>query len=102
MKKEPRTSPWPHWTDVPLLLTVDEVAELWRVNRRTVANYINDGKLAATKPARSWRINREDALAFVSVTLDEPDSLRQALERISEADELAEARRLAVEALGEG
>ena len=66
-----RISPWKDWVDIPLLMTVDEVATLWGVNRRTVANYINANKLAAVKPdGRTWRIRREHALAHVGVTLE--------------------------------
>ena len=36
--------------------TIDEVAELLHVTRRTVYNYIKEGKLKATKIGKYWRV----------------------------------------------
>lgn len=43
------------------LYTVAEIAERLNVNRRTVTNYIRDGKLRGRKFGRSWYVS-EDAL----------------------------------------
>ena len=40
--------------------TVDEVADILQVTRRTVYNYIKEGKLNAKKIGKSWRITSKD------------------------------------------
>lgn len=51
----------------PVLLTMDEVAELLRVHKNTVANYIKDGRLAAVKmrEGRTVLIDQRNALALL-------------------------------------
>lgn len=61
---------WQTWTDLPLLMTVDEVAALLRCNPRTVTRKIDRGELRASKPAGSWLIRREDALALAGIKLN--------------------------------
>jgi len=41
------------------LLTIQEVADILRVSKRTIFRYIKSGKLKATKIGQ-WRIKRED------------------------------------------
>jgi len=55
-----------NWSELPLLLTVEEAASLLRVHRNTVKNLLRKGKLAGTKVGRSWRIQREVLMAFVA------------------------------------
>ena len=45
---------------MPEYLTVDEVATLLRCSVRAVRRLIASGKLPATKPGKSWLIERRD------------------------------------------
>jgi excisionase family DNA binding protein len=63
-----------NWEDIPLLLTTDEAAALLRLHVNTVKYLIRNGKLAATKVGRAWRIPREAVLAVRDGVSD--DALR--------------------------
>lgn len=56
------------------LLTPEEVATEVRVTRRTVYNWLRDGKLPALKAGRSWRVRREDLAMFLSGEAEEKNS----------------------------
>ena len=45
-------------------LTVPEVADRWKVNKRKVYEYINAGSLRAIRFGRSWRIEQSDLERF--------------------------------------
>jgi excisionase family DNA binding protein len=60
---------WQTWADLPLLMTVEEVAALLRCNPRTVTRKIDRGELRATKPAGAWLIQRDDALELAGIKL---------------------------------
>lgn len=47
-------------------LTVNQVAEILRLNPQTIRNWINAGKLPALHIGRRVRINREDLDAFIA------------------------------------
>ncbi|MGX7364689.1 helix-turn-helix domain-containing protein [Aerococcus suis] len=47
------------------LYTVEEVADMLKVSRRTVYNYIKSEKLRAYKIGKEWRISKEDVLALI-------------------------------------
>jgi len=46
-------------------LTVQEIAEILKVNAKTVRNWIDEGDLKAAKFGRQYRIDREDFEKFV-------------------------------------
>lgn len=46
-------------------LTVQEIAEILKVNAKTVRNWIDGGDLKAAKFGRQYRIDREDFEEFV-------------------------------------
>jgi excisionase family DNA binding protein len=48
------------------LYTLDEVSAMIKVGRRTLYNYIKDGKLKAVKLGKSWRVHGEVLKAFVT------------------------------------
>lgn len=48
------------------LYTMKEVAEILKLNRRTIYRYLKDGKLKATKVGREWRITEPQLLAFIN------------------------------------
>lgn len=42
------------------LYTLDQVAELLQVSRRTVLRFIERGELVGVKVGRAWRFTKED------------------------------------------
>ena len=55
--------------DAPTYLTVQEVAELLRLNPRTVRNWIRDGRLKAKKITASTKgllVDQRDALGLLT------------------------------------
>jgi len=53
------------------LRTIDELAELWRVSRRTVQRAIRSGALRAHRIGRLVRISDADAAAFLQDNRDD-------------------------------
>ena len=56
------------------LLTVDEVAEQYGVDRQTVMRMITEKKFKATKFGWQWRINRDSLEAFVEANSNRASS----------------------------
>lgn len=50
--------------------TIDEIVELLHVTRRTVYNYIKEGKLRAVKIGKYWRVTQKALEEFL--TPEEP------------------------------
>jgi excisionase family DNA binding protein len=50
----------------PKLLTVQEVAKMFRMNTLTVYEYVRTGKLPAVKIGRSYRILEVDLYSFIT------------------------------------
>lgn len=48
--------------------TVDEVARMLSIHPKTIQRYIREGKLAATKIGKSWRISGHDLSRFTEGT----------------------------------
>jgi excisionase family DNA binding protein len=46
-------------------LSLEDVAERLQVSDRTVRRWVKDGKLAAYKPGREWRIRPSDLEEFL-------------------------------------
>lgn len=46
--------------------TLEEVAEILQLTRRTLYNYIKDGKLKAVKIGKYWRVSEEVLQQFVT------------------------------------
>lgn len=46
--------------------TLDEIAELLHVTRRTLYTYVKDGKLKAVKVGKYWRVTEKNLEAFLS------------------------------------
>ena len=47
--------------------TLVEVAEILKVTRRTVYNYVKDGKIPATKVGHQWRVTEQALKEFLQV-----------------------------------
>lgn len=46
--------------------TLDEVADILKVTKRTLYNYVKEGKLTAVKMGKYWRVSEENLQAFIS------------------------------------
>ena len=46
--------------------TLDEVAEILKVTKRTLYNYVKAGTLHAVKMGKYWRVPEENLQAFIS------------------------------------
>lgn len=46
--------------------TLDEVAEILKVTKRTLYNYVKAGKLPAVKMGKYWRVSEESLQSFIS------------------------------------
>ena len=46
----------------PEVMTVDEVAELLRLDRRTIITYITKGQIPALKVGKSYRIAKQNIM----------------------------------------
>ena len=46
--------------------TLDEVADILKVTKRTLYNYVKAGKLPAVKMGKYWRVTSEGLQAFIS------------------------------------
>ena len=53
------------WSDLPLVLTSDQTAEVLQLKRRTVANMLNRGVLHGVKIGKEWRVSRAELMRFV-------------------------------------
>lgn len=48
------------------LYTMDEVADILKVTKRTLYTYVKSGKLHAVKIGKYWRVSEENLQAFIS------------------------------------
>ena len=46
--------------------TLDDVADILKVTKRTLYNYIKAGELPAIKMGKYWRVTQENLQSFVS------------------------------------
>lgn len=46
--------------------TLDEVADIMKVTKRTLYNYIKAGTLHAVKMGKYWRVSEDSLQAFIS------------------------------------
>lgn len=53
-------------TDIKRVYTLDEVAEIMQVTKRTLYNYIKAGTLHAVKMGKYWRVSEESLQDFIS------------------------------------
>ena len=48
------------------IYTLKEVADILKVTRRSIYNYIKEGKLKAVKIGREWRVTEDALKAFLN------------------------------------
>lgn len=59
----------------PALLTVAEVAELFRVSSMTVYRLIRNGELPAVRVGRSYRVRDDDLQSYLQAQVVDPDTM---------------------------
>ena len=57
--------------------TLDEVADILKVSRRTLYTYVKEGKLPAVKMGKYWRVTEDSLQAFLSTGTPIVDSNRR-------------------------
>jgi excisionase family DNA binding protein len=60
----------------PRLLTVAEVADLFRVSSMTVYRLIRHGELAAVRVGRSYRVREQDLQAYLQAQVVDPEEMQ--------------------------
>jgi len=53
------------WTDLPLVLTSEQAAQVLQLTRRTITNMLDRGDLRGVKIGKEWRISRAELVRFV-------------------------------------
>ena len=53
------------WSDLPLVLTSEQAALVLQINRRTLTNMLDHGKLRGVKIGKEWRASRGEMMRFV-------------------------------------
>lgn len=53
---------------LPNVYTVDEVASVLKLGRRTIMNYIKAGRIKAFKLGNKWCISEESLMLFLQTT----------------------------------
>lgn len=53
------------WSDLPLVLTSEQAAEVLQINRRTLTNMLDRGTLRGVKIGKEWRVSRTEIMRFV-------------------------------------
>ena len=63
--------------------SLEEVADILKITRRTLYTYVKEGKLHAVKIGKYWRVSEQDLQDFISkgTTISEPNR-RKANQRI--------------------
>jgi len=57
--------------------TLDEVAEILKVTKRTLYNYVKDKKLEAFKIGKYWRVTEDNLKSFLTIGSPVLDSNRR-------------------------
>ena len=57
--------------------TLDEVADILKVTKRTLYTYVKEGKLPAVKMGKYWRVSKESLQAFISTGTPISDANRR-------------------------
>lgn len=54
-----------NWDEIPVMMTVQELARFLRVSRNTAYNFVNEGKVPFVKIGHQIRIYRDDVIEYV-------------------------------------
>jgi excisionase family DNA binding protein len=64
---------WKTWEEVPLVLGLQDVADLLGVHYNTVKKMAQDGRLPAVKVGRAWKVKRETVRAMLEAGEESED-----------------------------
>ena len=53
-------------SELPIMMTIQELAQFLRVSRNTAYSFVNTGVIPSIKVGRQTRIYREDVIRFVN------------------------------------
>ena len=53
------------WSDLPLVLTSEQVAAVLQLQRRTITTMLDRGDLHGIKVGKEWRVSRAELMRFV-------------------------------------
>lgn len=73
------------WTDLPLVLTSEQAAQVLQLTRRTITNMLDRGDLRGVKIGKEWRISRAELVRFVE-TSGTPESQAQQAPGVLDVD----------------
>ena len=59
------------------IYSLEEVADILKVSRRTLYTYVKEGKLPAVKMGKYWRVSHENLQAFISTGTTVSDANRR-------------------------
>ena len=59
------------------IYSLEEVADILKVSRRTLYTYVKEGKLSAVKMGKYWRVSHENLQAFISTGTTVSDANRR-------------------------
>ena len=51
--------------EAPKVYTIEEVAEILHMTRRSIYSYVKEGKLKAVKMGRFWRVSQKNLEEFI-------------------------------------
>lgn len=74
------------WTELPLVLTSEQAAQVLQLTRRTITNMLDRGDLRGVKIGKEWRISRAELERFVE-TSGTPESQEQQMSSVLGADD---------------
>ena len=63
--------------NISKVYTLDEVADLLHLTKRTLYNYVKEGKLPAVKIGKYWRVSEENLQKFLTNGTAVADSNRR-------------------------
>lgn len=55
------------WSELPVVMTADEVADVLRISYKTVLRLRERGELPGRKVGREWRFNRRDVMEYMGL-----------------------------------
>ena len=63
---ELQTTEYHSESELPIMMTIQELAQFLRVSRNTAYSFVNTGVIPSIKVGRQTRIYREDVIRFVN------------------------------------
>lgn len=74
------------WSDLPLVLTAAEAAEVLRLQRRTVTNMLGAGRLKGVRITKDWRISRTELMRFMGEDGGQDTAVKSAQTQVAEGE----------------